>query len=136
VKKTGLTYLDELSKEERKQVFKNVREYWNSLTQEEQTRHYDIYYTAIREKKKADDGRLMNACDFDVMCEIINHDLPRIKQKAIQELEQNGEFAIAQDLRERRIGVDTFAIKFNVDNNDDNEDENDENDNNKKELES
>ena len=118
-KKTGLTYLDELSKEERKQAFKNVREYWSSLTPEERTHSLDVYYTLIRENKKANCWRLMNVSDFDIMREIINVDLPKVKEETIKELEQHGRFDIAQDLRERRIGVDTFAIKFIVD--DDNE---------------
>ncbi len=36
--------------------------------------------------------------------------MPRIKQEAIEEAEQNGRQDIADDLRRRRLGVDTFAI--------------------------
>jgi hypothetical protein len=111
-KKTGLKYLDEFSKEERKQAFKNMREYWSTLTPEQQTQHFDTYYTVIREKKKENDGRLMNASDFDVMREVINVDLPKVRENAILEAEKNGRLDIAQDLRERRIGLDTFAINI------------------------
>jgi hypothetical protein len=44
-KKTGFTYPDELSKEERKQVFKNVREYLLSQTPEE--RKHDLMFITL-----------------------------------------------------------------------------------------
>jgi hypothetical protein len=78
-KKTGINYLYELSPQERTQVFKQAKEHWNSLTVEQRTEHLAKYYKAIREKKRADGGRLMNVPDIDVVREILNVDMPKQK---------------------------------------------------------
>jgi hypothetical protein len=111
-KKTGINYLDELSPQERTQVFKQAKEHWNSLTVEQRTEHLAEYYKAIREKKRADGGRLMNVPDIDVVREILNVDMPKQKQAAIEEAERNGRPDIAEDLRHKRLGVDLIEIRL------------------------
>ncbi|MDQ4066473.1 MAG: hypothetical protein M3114_02665 [Thermoproteota archaeon] len=111
-KKTGINYLDELSPQERTQVFKQAKEHWNSLTAEQRTEHLAEYYKTIREKKRADGGRLMNVPDIDVVREILNVDMPKQKQAAIEEAERNGRPDIAEDLRRKRLGVDVLEIKL------------------------
>jgi hypothetical protein len=111
-KKTGVNYIDELSPQERAQVFKQAKEHWNSLTVEQRTEHLAKYYKAIREKKRADGGRLMNVPDIDVVREILNVDMPKQKQAAIEEAERNGRPDIAEDLRHKRLGVDVLEIKL------------------------
>ena len=46
----------------------------------------------------------------DAAKEILNVDLPRAQQEAIEEAEKNGRYDLANELKRRRIGVDTFAI--------------------------
>jgi hypothetical protein len=111
-KKTGINYLDELSPQERAQVFMQAKEHWNSLTVEQRTEHLAKYYKTIREKKRADGGRLMNVPDIDVVREILNVDMPKQKQAAIEEAERNGRPDIAEDLRHKRLGVDVLEIKL------------------------
>jgi gentisate 1,2-dioxygenase len=106
-KKTGFDYIDNLSKEERIQVFKNSREHWLSLTPEERTQSLDIFYTMIREKMKSKGGLITSD---EAIKEIINIDMPLVKEKAIKEAEENGRFDIAEDLCQRKIGIDTFGI--------------------------
>ncbi|MDQ3968438.1 MAG: hypothetical protein M3275_08600 [Thermoproteota archaeon] len=70
------------------------------------------YYKTIREKKRADGGRLMNVPDIDVIREILNVDMPKQKQAATEEAERNGRPDIANDLRQKRLGVDVLEIKL------------------------
>lgn len=49
-KKTGFDHIDNLSKKDRIQAFKNTREYWLSITPEQRTKILDDYYSGIREK--------------------------------------------------------------------------------------
>ena len=49
-KKTGFDHIDNHSKEDRIQAFKNTREYWLSITPEQRTKILDDYYSGIREK--------------------------------------------------------------------------------------
>jgi hypothetical protein len=93
-------------------VFKQAKEHWNSLTVEQRTEHLAEYYKAIREKKRADGGRLMNVPDIDVVREILNVDMPKQKQAAIEEAERNGRPDIAEDLRHKRLGVDLIEIRL------------------------
>jgi hypothetical protein len=52
-KKTGFDHIDNLSKKDRRQAFKNAREYWLSITPEQCTKILDDYYSGIREKMKS-----------------------------------------------------------------------------------
>lgn len=106
--KTGFDYLDNLTSDsERAQAFKNIRGHWNSLTQEERVKALDTYYTLIREKMREKGGL---TTEQDAAREILNFDLPRAQQAAIEEAEKNGRYDFANELKRRRIGVDTFAI--------------------------
>ena len=108
ITKTGFDYLDNLSSDsERAEAFKNIREHWNSLTQEERVKALDTYYTLIREKMREKGGLIT---EQDAAREILNIDLPRAQQEAIEEAEKNGRYDLANELKRRRIGVDTFAI--------------------------
>jgi len=110
---TGFNYLDELSDEERALVFKQTKEFWDSLTVEQRSEYYDAYYTAIREKRRSNPLLMNNFVrDTEVAREILNVDLPKVKQEAIAEADRNNNLLIAEDLRRRRIGVDTFAIEI------------------------
>jgi hypothetical protein len=42
----------------------------------------------------------------------LNVDLPKLKQEAIEEAYRNDRPDIAQDLKRRRLGVDTFEIRL------------------------
>jgi hypothetical protein len=44
---------------------------------------------------------------------MINVDAVKAKEEAIAEAEKLGRFDIAQDLRRRKLGVDTFHITIN-----------------------
>ena len=111
-KKTGINYLDGVSPQERAQVFNQAKEHWNSLTVGQRTEHLAKYYKTIREKKRADGGRLMNVPDIDVVRKILNVDMPKQKQAAIEEAEGNGRPDIAEDLRHKRLGVDLIEIRL------------------------
>ena len=78
---TGFNYVDELSPSGRARVFKQTKEFWDSLTVEERTRAYALYYEAIREKKLSDPNRYMNMQDRDIMREILNVDMSKLKQE-------------------------------------------------------
>ena len=104
---TGFNYLDELSPEERTTVIKQTKEYWNSLSQEQRTAHLATYHEAIREKMKEKGGLITQD---EAAKEIINEDIPQLKQEAIEEATRNGRLDIAHDLRRRRLGVDTLEI--------------------------
>jgi hypothetical protein len=93
-------------------VFKQAKEHWNSLTMEQRTEHLAKYYKTIREKKRADGGRLMNVPDIDIVREILNVDMPKQKQAAIEEAERNGRPDITEDLRHKRLSVDVLEIKL------------------------
>ncbi len=66
----------------------------------------------IEKKKRADGGRLMNVPDIDVIREILNVDMPKQKQAAIEEAERNGRPDTAEDLRHKRLGVDLLEIRL------------------------
>ena len=66
----------------------------------------------IEKKKRQGGGRLMNVPDIDVVREILNVDMPKQKQAAIEEAERNGRPDIAEDLRHKRLGVDVLEIKL------------------------
>jgi hypothetical protein len=110
LQKTGFNYFDDLTEEEQKLALKRHRQFWDSLTVEQRTKCFDTYYRMIREKRLEDPGRFMNMTDEDISREIVNIDLPKARRAAIEEAERNGRFDIAEDLRRRRVGVDTFAI--------------------------
>ena len=44
-----------------------------------------VYYEMIRKKKQENNGRLMNTSDIDVVREIVNNDMPKAKEEAIEE---------------------------------------------------
>jgi hypothetical protein len=83
--------------------------FWGSLSQEERTAHFKTHYRLIREKKLSDPDKFMK--DEDAVREILNLDLPRAEEEAIQEAIRNGRPNIDKDLHKHRIGVGTFEIK-------------------------
>lgn len=94
---------------ERKHAFENARQFHNSLTEEQRVQHLEVYYRMIREKRKANPLLMHKGIsDEETIREIINVDIPRIKQEAIEEAIRNGRPDIANDLRRRRLGVDTL----------------------------
>jgi len=56
---------------------------------------------------------LRNASSYDVVKEMINVDIPKVKEEIIAAQERLGNLDIVQDLRRRKLGVDTFDIVFN-----------------------
>jgi hypothetical protein len=65
-----------------------------------------------KKKRQGSGGRLMNVPDIDVVREILNVDMPKQKQAAIEEAERNGRPDIAEDLRHKRLGVDLIEIRL------------------------
>jgi hypothetical protein len=50
--------------------------------------------------------------DAEVIREILNVDLPKAKEEAIEEADRKNNLLLAEDLHRRRIGVDTFEIRL------------------------
>jgi hypothetical protein len=48
------------------------------------------------------------------MREILNVDMPKLKQEAVEEAKRNGRFDIAADLRLWRLGVDRLETKSSL----------------------
>jgi hypothetical protein len=86
---TGFDDVDKLSPEERIKLAKHAWEHWYTiLSPEQRVQQLDNYYAMIREKKRADGGKLMNVSDMDVAREIFNKDLPNQLDHMVQELEE------------------------------------------------
>jgi hypothetical protein len=107
---TGFTYLDGLSPKQRTEVFRKEKHHWNSLTVEERTQCLSDCYELIREKMKSKNGLITQE---QAVKEIINVDFPVALQEAIEEADRNHDLQLAQELRKRHFGIDTFAIKLN-----------------------
>ncbi len=63
----------------------------------------------IREKIKQHGGMIT---EKEAIREFCNVDFPRSLEAAAQEMEQAGYLDIARDIRQRRWGVDTFALEI------------------------
>jgi hypothetical protein len=62
------------------------------MTTDQRTELLDVYYSAIREKKLEDPDRFMNMSEYNIMREILNVDMPRALQEAIEEGDRHNNY--------------------------------------------
>jgi hypothetical protein len=110
--RTGFEYLDNLTKEERKEVKRKYMAEWKSMSPQERGKFIDEFQAMIRAKQRADGGRLMNASSYDVLREILNVDEPKSREGAAVEAERYGYLELANHIRRQKIGVEN--IKINI----------------------
>jgi hypothetical protein len=108
---TGFNYLDDLSDEQLADYLQRFEQHWNSLSPARRKEHFEAYYEAIKGKRKSD-PKFMNMSQEDIMREILNVDMPRQHQLAIEEAEREGRHRDAELLRSKRPGIDYFTLEI------------------------
>jgi len=110
---TGINYLDELSPEDQREALKNIEEFRASLTEEQRMQRLQDSFEIIKQIRKEEPELTANLSDIEIAKAFVNsHHLEQMKQEMIEILERNGAHDAAQDLKKRRLGIDTLSVEF------------------------
>jgi hypothetical protein len=103
-----LDLYDNLSPEERRIAIRNAKLYFRSLTPEQRAQNWELWRSYVREQRRLYDDDMIT--EREIANRLINEELPETVMAAIEEAEKNGRQDIAEDLKRRRFGIDTFEI--------------------------
>ncbi len=104
---TSISFFDQLSAEDQFLCLSNSQRYWSSLSHDQNVEYLSELHEMIRWKIRQSGGVITHE---QAVRDFLNNDFPNVLEATAQEMEQACYIDVARDIRQRRWGLDTFAL--------------------------